>query len=347
MRTDRLLQRFQRNGLAGIYGCDLNTVCIGLQCAAQQARIPEVIARGQGPLRRRNPRRKGVYAVRIFKIIDLSTGGVKMIERLHTMVDRAVSLPGIAQLRMRRFDEAFSKGAYGGACRGVFETYAQAVQAAPSSLPLGYDNPDAAALYRDRIERVFPSDYPAMLWLQKAFADQARHILDLGGHVGISYYAYQRYMAYPEGMTWQVCDVPAVVLAGQYLARERDEARRLKFTEQFDEARRADVLFSSGCLQYLQETLAQRLAALPSRPRWIVLNLIPLHESKSFWTVQSIAEAFCPYRIQRKDVFFAELDALGYEVLDVWENLEKACIVQFEPGYSLDRYAGVALRLRG
>lgn len=154
-------------------------------------------------------------------------------------------------------------------------------------------------------------------------------------------------MAYPEGMSWQVCDVPAVVAAGQYLARERDGLGRLRFTEPFDEAQRADVLFSSGCFQYLQDTLAQRLATLPKCPRWIVHNLIPLHESKAFWTVQSIAEAFCPCRIQRKDVFFAELEALGNEVLDVWENLEKACAVQFEPAYSLDRNMGAALRLKG
>lgn len=269
-----------------------------------------------------------------------------MIERLHALVDRAVSLPVIAQLRMRRFDEAFSQGAYGGVCRGVFDTYEEAVRAAPSSLPLGYDNPNAAALYRDRIERVYPSDYPAMHWLQKAFEAQVRRIFDLGGHVGISYYAYRRYLAYPEGMSWQVCDVPAVVKAGQYLSRERGEPEgRLSFTEQFEEAQHADLLFSSGCLQYLPETLAQRLATLPSRPRWIIVNLIPLHESKSYWTVQSIAEAFCPYRIQRKDAFFAELQALGYELLDTWENLEKACVVQFEPEYSLDRYMGAALRL--
>src|SRR5690606_19469725 len=125
-----------------------------------------------------------------------------MIERIHAMVDRAGTLPPVVHLRQRRFDEAFAQGAYGGACRGVYDTYAQACQAAPPSLPLGYDNAGAAALYRDRIERVFPSDYPAMLWLEKAFAQGVRHVFDLGGHVGVSYYAYQRYLRYPEGISW-------------------------------------------------------------------------------------------------------------------------------------------------
>lgn len=270
-----------------------------------------------------------------------------MIERLHAIVDRTVALPGVLHLRKRRFDDAFAKGSYGGVCRGVYDSYAQAREAAPPTLPLGYDNPDAAALYRDRIERVFPSDYPMMFWLQKALRDGARDVFDLGGHVGISYYAYQRYLAYPQGMRWRVCDVPAVVSAGQYLARERDKLGALQFTERFEEADGADLLFTSGCLQYLPETLGERLATLPKRPKWVLLNLIPLHDTRAFWTVQSIAEAFCPYRIQRRDVFFAELQGLGYEVLDTWDNLEKACEVQFEPAYSLDRYAGAALKLKG
>lgn len=268
-----------------------------------------------------------------------------MLAQRHAVRDRLLMLPGIAQWRKHRFDKAFSEGHYGDHCRGVFETSEQAAQSAPPTLPLGYDNPGAASMYRDRLDRIYPSDYPAMLWLQKAFADNVRRVFDLGGHVGVGYYAYQKHMAYPEGLSWTVCDVPAVVMSGRELAATRDAGRALKFTDQFADADNADLLFSSGCLQYLTETLAERLQTLGKRPRWILLNLIPLHQDKSFWTVQSIGEAFCPYRIQHMASFLASLEALGYTVLDVWENMGKHCEVAFEPEHSLDRYHGAVLRL--
>jgi len=91
---------------------------------------------------------------------------------------------------------------------------------------------------------------------------------------------------------------------------------------------------------------AQRISSLRRRPRWLLVNLLPLHERSAYWTVQSIGTAFCPYRIQRSQEFFTELERLGYQVEDKWENLEKKCWIAFEPDYSLDRYYGAALKLK-
>src|SRR3979409_2143779 len=114
-----------------------------------------------------------------------------MSKRLHEYLDRVLAAPGLLNWRESRFDAAFGRGEYGGACRGVYKTYQEAAEAVPGTLPLGYDHEAPAAMYRERIERVSPSDYPMMLWLEKAFADGATRVFDLGGHVGISYYAYQ------------------------------------------------------------------------------------------------------------------------------------------------------------
>jgi putative methyltransferase (TIGR04325 family) len=270
-----------------------------------------------------------------------------MLERLHHAVDRAAAWPGVRHWRRRRFDAGFDAGGFGGTCRGIYESYDQAAAAAPHTLPLGYDHERAADLYRDRLERVFPSDYPMMFWLQRAFAAGARQVFDLGGHVGVSYYAYQRYLDFPADCTWTVCDVPAVLQAAAGMARQRDAHGRLRFTECFEQARDADVLFTSGCAQYLPETLAQRLASLDRLPPTILINLLPLHDHDDFWTVQSIGAAFCPYHIQQFEHFFIELAALGYTVQDRWENLEKRCQVAFDPAHSLDRYWGAELTLRG
>jgi putative methyltransferase (TIGR04325 family) len=261
------------------------------------------------------------------------------------MLDAALEAAPIARLRMKRFDAAFADGHYGGHCRGVFATYAECLAATPDSLPTGYDNGGMAGMYRDRLDRVYPSDYPMLLWLGKAFAAGATRVFDLGGHVGIGYYAYRRYLDYPAELSWQVHDVPAVMASGRALAQARDTWRRLGFVDDFDVASGADVLFTSGCIQYLEQPLAQRIATLERRPEWVLVNLLPLHDELDFWTVQGVGKAFCPYHIQRRGDFFDSMERLGYRTLDTWKNAEKHCTVAFDADHSLDGYDGCALRL--
>jgi len=270
-----------------------------------------------------------------------------MRTRLHDMLDSALELPGLAGWRRRRFDAAFASGHYGGEFRGVYANRAQCEAAMPqTSMPTGYDNEDMAQAYRNRLERVYPGDYPLLLWLGKAFNDGATRIHDLGGHVGIGYYAYRRYLDYPPTLSWQVHDVPAVMAAGRELAQERDHWKQLSFVDDAGAAADADVLFTSGCIQYLDETLGERIAGLRRRPRWVMVNLLPLHKSEAFWTLQSTGAALCPYRIQRTADFLGEFERLGYEMLDMWENAEKRCTIAFDEAHSLDRYYGMAFRLR-
>jgi putative methyltransferase (TIGR04325 family) len=270
-----------------------------------------------------------------------------MRTRFHDMLDSALELPGLAAWRRRRFDAAFATGQYAGECRGVYPDRQSCEAAMPeTSMPSGYDNEDMAKAYRSRLERVYPGDYPLLLWLGKAFAEGATRIHDLGGHVGIGYYAYRRYLDYPEALSWEVHDVPAVMAAGRALARERDTWKQLSFVEDAGTAADADVLFTSGCIQYLDETLGERVAGLRKRPRWVMVNLLPLHSKEAYWTLQSTGAALCPYRIQRTADFLREFDKLGYEMLDMWENAEKRCVIAFDEAHSLDRYYGMAFRLR-
>lgn len=254
-------------------------------------------------------------------------------------------LPGIRHWRHERFKNRFENGQAVGTCRGVFDSYEAAAAAAPASRPLGYDHDDAAGMYHDRIGQIYSSDYPMMFWLQRALDLGARRVFDLGGHIGLSYYSYATRMVLPQDLSWQVCDVPAVVDSGRREAAARDSTGRLRFTADFAEAAQADVLFTAGCLQYLQETLAQRVASLPRQPEWLLVNLLPLHPARGYWTVQSIGTAYCPYRVQHDEGFFQDILRLGYRRLDRWENLEKSCWVAFDDLHSLDRYHGAAFRL--
>ena len=107
-----------------------------------------------------------------------------------TCVDIAGHTPGSGGVVQRRFArETPETNLY----RGIFPTFAQAQASAPHTRPVGYDNAGAADLYRERTRRVYPSDYPAMFWLDRLFQEGATSVFDIGGHIGIGYYAYQRY----------------------------------------------------------------------------------------------------------------------------------------------------------
>jgi putative methyltransferase (TIGR04325 family) len=271
-----------------------------------------------------------------------------MQTRLHSLLDRLLEAPPVAAWRRVRFDASFEKGGYGGVCRGVYSSHAQAAAAAARGIALGYDNEAAGKMYLERLERVYPADYPMMLWLDHAFEEGARRVFDLGGHVGIAYYAYRRFVHFPADLSWLVHDVPAVMEAGQALARERDSFGQIAFVDEPSaaaEAARADVFFTSGCQQYLEQPLAERLRSLSRLPTWVLVNLLPLHETADYWTVQSIGAALCPYHIERRSAFVESMRSLGYTVEDAWENAEKRCEVAFSPEHDLDRYHGMAFRL--
>ena len=267
-----------------------------------------------------------------------------MSESLHRMLDSALAAPGISAIVERRFDRLFASGALPGMCHGVYRSFAAAAEGAPATLPLGYDNEGAAKLYYERMDRVYPGDYPAMLWLQKLFAAGVTRVFDLGGHVGISYYAYQKHIDYPATLRWDLFDVPAVMDAGRTIAAKRDDRRALHFVENLAPAADAELFFSAGCLQYIEATLAQQLRTLTALPEWVLLNFVPMHEHTDFWTVQSIQDAFCPYHIQHGDSFFSDMQVLGYEVVDRWVNAEKHCTIKFRSYHSVRGYVGAVLR---
>lgn len=228
--------------------------------------------------------------------------------------------------------------------RGVFDSFDEAQASIPPASTSGYDNDESAELYRERTRRVFINDYPMMYWLGRFFADGARSVFDVGGHIGIAYYAYQRHVTYPSGLRWTVLDVPAVNAAGERWAREHDPGARLRFADDIGQASGADILFAAGSLQYLRYTLEDALRDLPAKPRYLLLNSVPIHMRRSFFTVQNIGVACCPYRVTAEREFLGGLAALGYELIDRWENPQRSCTVPFHPELSLDRYFGFAFR---
>lgn len=257
------------------------------------------------------------------------------------LVDSLTQVPGLRQLLHEvRFRRNLRENLF----RGVYASFDAAAATKPSNGPLGYDNPDAAVMYRDRMKVVFPTDYPVLFWLQQLFAKGCTQLFELGGHVGVSYYAYQTVMSYPDALCWVVSDVPAVMERGAVMSKNMDELGKLSFEGDFSKAAQADVFLAMGVLQYLPETLADRLASLERMPRHLLLNLTPLHPAHAYFTLQSIGTAFCPYRIEQMSAFLDSLKALGYTVRDTWINPDKACKIHLHPKHSLDHYYGFYLQ---
>lgn len=265
------------------------------------------------------------------------TGPSNLWHRVKRLADHA---PGVLALRRRAYTRAFATQANVNLHHGVFETFEEAERSAPATKPLGYDN-DASALMYDHLAEPTIKDYPAIHWLQRAVDAGHDHIFDLGGHVGIKYFAFRQRLQLPTTARWQVCDVPAVVARGTELARKMGVAEQLTFSADWRAMSAASVLFASGSIQYLPTPLGTMLRSLESRPARVVINSAALHPTRSFFTLNSIGVAFCPYRVQSEPSFIAEMRELGYRRLDRWET-PKRFAIPFETGYDMDRLVGLA-----
>ena len=180
-----------------------------------------------------------------------------------------VENPVSKKIRMLDYEKHFSKATGANLFRGVFSNFPDAVASAPSTKPIGYDHPEPAGMYIDRTKQVYSSDYPVLFWLGSILKPGLK-VFDLGGHIGVGYYAYQQYLNYPEGLRWLVCDVPEVTLAGKTLAEKRQEVR-LTFTSDYSAVDGYDLMLASGSLQYIEESLAELLKPINHKPCILLL----------------------------------------------------------------------------
>jgi putative methyltransferase (TIGR04325 family) len=189
-------------------------------------------------------------------------------------------------------------------------------RSAPTGRPTGFDVGGVAEqeILRSRVDRIFPYDYPVLFWLRPLLVPGAV-VFDYGGHVGVHFYAYGRVLEFPPGLTWTVCELPAVVEAGRTLAVER-EAPSLRFTGSTAEASGADVLIASGVLQYVESPpLGELLAGLAEPPRHVFVNKLPLTDGEPFITLQHGGVHFPAVRVCNRDAF---IDSIRAEASSWW-----------------------------
>lgn len=268
--------------------------------------------------------------------------------KLRHLANESAELPIIRLLGKPLYRRLFERRSFGdNVYSGIYASHALALAAAERvTRPSSYEQFDPAAfagggMYGRQGIRV--SDYPLVYWLNRLFGEGCRSVFDLGGHDGVTYYSFARLLDYPADMRWIVHDVPNAMAAGAEWAREHDAQKQLSFAASRFDASGCDVLLSSGTLQYLDYTLSDLLAELPVPPPQVLVNLVPMHPEKSFFTLQNMGRAVMPYRVQAVPDFVEAMQGLGYSVLDQWHSRERHLRVPFEPGYRVDAYAGFCL----
>src|SRR5690606_15433685 len=180
-------------------------------------------------------------------------------------IEKLRQLPVVKNLLEERYRRYFQAATECHLFRGVYASFADAAASIPVHRRSGYDQPEPASMYQDELGELRPTDYPVLFWLDRLLP-ATTSLVDFGGHVGVKYYAFSKYLSIPESYSWTVCDVPAVAAAGAELATR--EGAPIKFVSSLRDAGAHDILFCSGSLQYLGSSLAGTTAARRARSRF-------------------------------------------------------------------------------
>jgi putative methyltransferase (TIGR04325 family) len=252
-------------------------------------------------------------------------------------------LPIVRRLLRGLYDYHFSTASgWQRMFNGVYGSFEEAIASAPKTKGIGYNNPQSAMMYVNGYRIVNSSDYPILFWL-KSLLPGSDCVFDLGGNVGISYYSYQKYLAYPEGLTWLVYDVPEVLRKGIDIAA-KEQAKGLSFSGSLSDANGVDILLANGSIQFVERPLSELLRELREKPTHLLINKTPVREGSQFVTLQALGTAYCPYYIFNRKQFVDSITAAGYELVDSWLNDDLSCHIPLQAQHSVNAYSGFYFR---
>ncbi len=261
------------------------------------------------------------------------------LETIKTIVKR---VPGVRQYQEQAYEQRFATDLYG-SFRGVYRTFDQARASAPKTKPLGFDSKQFAEEYRERMQRIYDYDYPVLFWLRDLLTPETR-LFDLGGHVGVQCYAYSKYLDFPAGLRWVVCEVPEIAQRGAELAREQGR-RELSFTSRFEDGDGCDVFLSAGAIHYIEApALAEIIGKYATKPRHLLLNKVPLYDGPPFVTLQNAGVSFVPQQVFNRGQLVSSIEQLGYRLVDQWNDRIHSCRIPFQPERSVEHYSGLYFR---
>lgn len=261
-----------------------------------------------------------------------------------SLVEQIWALPGLRQLRERRALKHYLSPAGYGLHWGRFASFDEARRWLPPSP--AFDHHDFADEYAEvRTQRVYAFDYPVMLWLGRALAEGARSIWDIGGSIGVHYYAYRKYLDYPDGLQWRVCEVPASVERGRRMAAEQGTTALSFETSLQSPLSHADVWMAAGAIEFIEEPLDELLRLSGAAPRHILLNKLPIHDGDAFVSTQNIGGgSFAAHHVFNRAAYCAAIERRGYMLVDAWKVHERSFLVPGKPRESFPVYGGLYFR---
>lgn len=231
--------------------------------------------------------------------------------------------------------------------RGVFRNFDEAAAHIPARRRAGYNIPETAEWYRNRLDSVQHDDYPMLFWFERALKD-SRTVVEIGGHVGVAYYPFTKVLQCAEALDWTIIDVPSVTQAGTRMAQERG-CTKLHFANELAEAATGcDMLLASGSLQYLHGALLpERIRGMSPLPRHIIINKTPVRErGDGYVTLQDLGVSLCPYRIHARHELITPLEQMGYEIVSTWRK-DREVVIPGRADLDVEGYSGYYLRRAG
>jgi putative methyltransferase (TIGR04325 family) len=217
---------------------------------------------------------------------------------------------------------------------GVFSTQAEATAHIPRTESKGFDDPTLSDTFDETMR---PEDEPVIKILAQILPE-SKTLFDLGGSIGFTFYRYRPKLTYPPALRWTVNDVPYVNQLGRDIAAKRGETQ-LFFTDNQLDGNGCDIYLTTGALQFFEGPFSDILNKLKDKPRHIVINRIPMTEDETFFTLQHTDYSVVPYRIANIPQFIAEVEGLGYKLIDQWK-LDRFCDIILRPDKYVRNYYG-------
>lgn len=226
---------------------------------------------------------------------------------------------------------------------GLYPSYREAMADVPASRATGWDHDESAKLWQHEIDPVRLSTYPVFFWLSCLLREDST-LIDLGGSIGLTYYAYRRHLTLPQGATWIVVEVPAIADEGARIA-VRENAANLRFVSQLADAPAADIFLSAGAMHFMEESIPGLLERLHKKPRYLLLNKVPVADYESIWTLHNYGPALTPNRVFNDREFVGYFESHGYRLKDRWAVQDLHILIPFHPEKYLKEFSGFLFEL--
>ena len=223
---------------------------------------------------------------------------------------------------------------------GVFKTRAEAKSKIPPDWNEGLDDP-----VPEGFDPNIPTRDANVVRILSEIMPEVKTIFDLGGRVGECFYRYRTKIPYPPDLRWTICDLPEVTEAGRRIAQRMGETQ-IFFTEDQLEGTGADVYLTCGTLQFFEEPFGVMLKRLKELPQRLLINRVPLTEGEDFFTLQhTTGHSIVPYHIRNIDEFIADVEAVGYKLVEKW-TVNRSCDILLRPDHFVKNYHGAYFTLK-